>query len=113
MGYAETIRTLSDINCGLASLVSYGQMRNNGISPYYAGMGLVGNLANGLVRNEIAYGMQRMGNPWGNNINALSGYGNPYSNAIGTLGLMYANAPWMYFGCCSPYFGTMPMMFYC
>lgn len=104
MSFADDMRILSNINCGLASLVSYGEMRQSGISPYYATMGLFGNLANGFMRNDIAYGMQRWGNPTGNLVNMYAGYGNPISNAIGTMGIMSACSPWMFFnmGYCNP-----------
>ena len=99
MGFAENIRIMSNINCGLASLVSYGQMRQSGVDPYYATTSLFGNLANGVMRNEMAYGMQLMGNPAGYNINMYAGYGNPLSNAIGTFGILTSNcSPWMFFG---------------
>ena len=105
MGFAETMRILSGINCGLASANTYIGMRTNGVNPGYAAVNLFGNLANGLARNEVAYGMQRMGNPYGNIINSAVGYGNPVSNTIGTLGIMSACSPWMFFnsGCIMPY----------
>jgi hypothetical protein len=111
MSFADNMRILSNINCGLASLVSYGEMRSNGVSPYYATMGLFGNMANGITRNEIAYQMQRHGNPIGNTINMYAGYGNPVSNTIGTLGMMSACNPWMFFNCypCMNYSFTFPM----
>ena len=61
MGFAETMRILSGINCGLASLDTYMEMREAGVNRNYATANLFGNIANGLARNEIAYGMQRMG----------------------------------------------------
>lgn len=97
MGYAENMRILSGITCGLGSLATYADMRNNGVSPDYAAMNLFGNMANGLARNEVAYEMQRYGNPIGNTINMYAGYGNPISNAVGTMGLMSACNPWMFF----------------
>jgi hypothetical protein len=104
MSFANNMRIWSNLNCGLASLVSYGQMRQSGVTPYYATAGLFGNLANGFIRNEMAYGMQLMGNPVGNNINMFAGYGNPISNSIGTIGIMSACSPWMFFnmGYCNP-----------
>jgi hypothetical protein len=113
MSFADNMRIWSNINCGLASMVSYGQMRLSGASPYYATAGLFGNLANGVMRNEIAYHMQLMGNPVGNNINMFAGYGNPMSNAIGTLGIMSSCSPWMFFnmGYCNPMQMYMPFNF--
>lgn len=101
MGFAETMRILSGINCGLSSANTYMGMRMNGVNPNFATASLFGNLANGFARNEIAYGMQKMGNPYGNLINSAVGYGNPVSNTIGTLGIMSACSPWMFFnsGC--------------
>ena len=113
MGYAENMRILSGINCGLASLVNYADMRNNGVNPSYATMSLFGNVANGLARNEVAYEMQKWGNPVGNTINMYAGYGNPISNAIGTMGLMSACSPWMFFNspCCM--YSPMPLYGFC
>lgn len=110
MGYADNMRILSNINCGLASLVSYGEMRQSGIGADYATMSLFGNLTNGVMRNETAYWMQLMGNPVGNTINMYAGYGNPLSNSIGTLGIMSACSPWMFFnmGCYNPMQMYMP-----
>lgn len=109
MGYAENMRILSGINCGLASLVNYGEMRNNGVNPSYAAMSLFGNIGNGLARNEVAYEMQKWGNPIGNTINMYAGYGNPVSNAIGTMGLMSACSPWMFFNSPCMFYSPMPM----
>ena len=112
MGFAENMRILSNINCGLASAVGYLQQRNMGVSPAYAGGNLIGNLMNGAVRNEVAYEMQKWGNPVGNTINMYAGYGNPVSNTIGTLGLMSACSPWMFFNCPSYMFCPPPMGFW-
>jgi len=113
MGFAENMRILSNINCGLASLNTYLDQRiNGGVAPQYAVMNLIGNLGNGFARNEIAYGMQKYGNPIGNTINMYAGYGNPVSNTIGTLGIMSAFNPWLFFN--QPYymFGCPAMGFY-
>lgn len=99
MGFAENMRILSNINCGLASATTYLQQRSEGVNPSFAGINLFGNLANGIARNEVAYDMQKWGNPVGNTINMYAGYGNPVSNTIGTLGLMSACSPWMFFNC--------------
>jgi hypothetical protein len=124
MGFAETMRILSNINCGLASGVSYLEQKQNGVSTTCALGNLFGNLANGVTRNEIAYNMQCWGNPTGNFINMYSGYGNPVSNTIGTLGLLGACSPWVYFnqptcflspytpyGCGGGFFGGLGMGF--
>lgn len=116
MSYADNMRTLSGINCGLQSLVSYIDARNNGIAPQIAATQFAGNIFNGFARNEVAYEMQRFGNPVGNMINLYAGYGNPVSNTIGTLGIMSACTPWMFFNspyCCGGYgmgygMGMMP-----
>lgn len=110
MSFADTMRIWSNINCGLASATSYLEQRTNGVPARYAGLNLFGNLANGIARNEVAYEMQRFGNPAGNLINMYSGYGNPVSNTIGTLGLMGACTPWMYFNSCNYFYNPMPMM---
>lgn len=110
MGFADNMRTLSNINATLASLVTYGQQRQSGVPAQTAAMNLFGNMANGYIRNDIAYGMQKMGNPVGNTINLYAGYGNPTSNYIGTTALFTANInPWMMFNCYS-YMPPMPMM---
>jgi hypothetical protein len=124
MSFAETMRIWSNVNCGLASAVTYLDQRTNGVPTGYAGLNLFGNLANGVARNEAAYHMQRFGNPAGNLVNMYSGYGNPVSNAVGTLGLMNACMfnPWMFFNsysymcppmpmACGGYFGGMGMGF--
>lgn len=103
MSYADNMRTLSGINCGLQSLVSYIDAKNNGVPTQIAATNFVGNIFNGLARNEVAYEMQRHGNPAGNMINLYAGYGNPVSNTIGTLGIMSACSPWMFFN--SPWCG--------
>ncbi len=97
MGYAENMRIFSNINCALASGVSYLEQKNSGVPTSYAMGNLFGNLANGFARNEVAYEMQRWGNPIGNTINMYAGYGNPVSNTIGTLGILSACSPWMFF----------------
>lgn len=111
MSFADNMRILSNINCGLASATSYLEQRTNGVPIGYAGFNLFGNLANGISRNEVAYQMQRYGNPVGNTINMYAGYGNPVSNTIGTLGLMSACTinPWMYFNSCNYFYNPMPM----
>ncbi|MDY6309645.1 MAG: hypothetical protein SPL73_00985 [Cyanobacteriota bacterium] len=107
MGHAETMRTLTGISCGLQSLNSYLDARQKGQTPQVATTNLVGNIFNGLMRNEMAYDMQKCGNSAGNILNSTIGYGNPTSNAIGTLGMMsaYAYTPWMFFNspCCFNY----------
>ena len=113
MGFAENMRIMSGINCTLASLVSYGEQKQNGASASYAGYNFLGNMLNGFVRNDIAYQMQNWGNPMGNMINMYSGYGNPISNFVGTTALLGANcSPWMFFGMCQP-MCYMPMSFGC
>lgn len=97
MGFAENMRIMSNINCGLASLVSYGEQRTNGVNPQYAAMNLFGNLANGISRNEVAYEMQKQGNSLGNMVNMYSGYGDSIANTLGTLRLMSVCNPWMFF----------------
>ena len=110
--YAKTMFTWSNINCGLASIVSLIDQRNNGVPAGQAAIIFVGNVTNGVGRNAAAATMQLHGNPMGNLINAAAGYGNPYSNFIGTTALMSACSPAMFWGCvpymrpfCSPGFG--------
>ena len=113
MGFADTMRILSNINCGLASFNTYMDMRSNGVNKGQALTSLFGNLGNGMIRNEIAYDMQRWGNPVGNVINMYAGYGTPEANYNGMAGLLCANtafmytmSPWMYSRC----YSFMPMM---
>jgi hypothetical protein len=116
MSYAENLRNLGNINCLLSSMNTFLWQLDNGVKTQYATMNLFGNLANGIVRNEWAYGMQLHGNSAGNVINMFSGYGNPVSNTVGTLGLMSCS-PCMFFNAmpyCMPtygmYLGYSPMM---
>jgi hypothetical protein len=113
MSYADNMRILSNINCSLASGVSFLDQTQNGVSTSNALGNMFENLANGYARNEIAYEMQRWGNPVGNCINMYSGYGNPVSNTIGTLGILGACSPWVYFNqppfaFCTPYMPMLP-----
>lgn len=112
MGYAENMQILSNINCTLASMNSYLDQRSNGVSAPQAQFNFWGNMTNGIARNQVAYDMQKWGNPVGNNINMYAGYGNPVSNQIGTTALLAANyQPWMFFNCYSymPPCPPMPM----
>lgn len=115
MSHADFMRTTTGIICGLQSLNTYLDQKSSGVNPQVATTNLVGNIFNGLARNEVAYEMARWGNPVGNMINMYAGYGNPASNAAGTLGLMTACTPWMFFNspCCyGGYgFGMMPYGF--
>ena len=107
MGFAENMRILSNINCTLASMNSYMTQRSNGVSPQQAQFNFFGNMMNGVARNEVAYGMQRWGNPIGNTINMYAGYGSNEANQFGTMGLLSANfSPWMFFNC----YSCMPPM---
>ena len=113
MDYSEKpMRILSNINCGLASATTFLQQKANGVNSQYATMNLLENLANGISRNEVAYEMQKYGNPTGNMINMYAGYGNPISNAVGTMGLIGACTPnpWMFFNSYSFMCPPMPMM---
>lgn len=109
MGFADTMRIWSNINCGLASAVNYGEQRHAGAPVGVAGFNFMQNMVNGIARNQVAYQMQSWGNPIGNNINMMAGYGNPVSNAFGTYALMGACTPWMFFNStpflCSPMMG--------
>lgn len=108
MSHADFMRTSTGIICGLQSLNTYLDARSSGVPPMVASANFAGNLFNGLARNEVAYEMAKAGNPVGNIINMYSGYGNPVSNAVGTMGLMTACSPWMFFNspCC-----YSPMMY--
>ena len=103
MSYADNMYILGNISNLLGSTVTYMEQRKAGVDPMYAGANLFQNLGNGIVRNNIAYGMQRWGNPIGNNINLAYGYGNPWSNTCASMALMTACTPWMFFN--SPYCG--------
>jgi len=110
MGFAENMRILSNINCGLASATGFLQQKAAGVNTAGAAINLAGNLANGIARNEIAYDMQLHGNPVGNTINMYYGYGNSISNAVGTMGIMNACTPWMFFNSYNCF--SSPMMGY-
>ncbi len=115
MGYAETMRILGGINCGLASIVNYAGMRQNGVDPGYAAMSLNQNIFNGIARNEMAYMMQKHGCSFGNNINMAYGFGNPVSNSFATAAFLNVSTPWMAFNYCNPmmYYSPMPMTPFC
>jgi len=102
MGFAETMRVLTGIECGLASTLTLIDDKRAGKSNAYTGVNFLSNIGNGLARNEVAYEMQRHGNSFGNIFNSFVGYGNAESNLIGTIGLMSACSPWMFFNspCC-------------
>ena len=108
------MRTTTGIICGLQSYNTYLDQKSSGVEPNVAAANLAGNIFNGLARNEVAYEMARFGNPMGNLINMSAGYGNPVSNTIGTLGLMSAFSPWMFFNspCCYGGMGYGMMMPY-
>ncbi|MDE6138607.1 MAG: hypothetical protein K2F57_03975, partial [Candidatus Gastranaerophilales bacterium] len=75
MSFADNMRILSNINCGVASTTKFLQQKADGVNPQYATINFFGNLANGIARNEVAYEMQKFGNPVGNMINMYTGYG--------------------------------------
>jgi len=114
MGYADTMRIMGNINCGLASFGTFMNRLNDGVNPCAAGAELSTNMVNGVARNQIAYEMQRHGNPVGNSINLYAGYGTPEANAFGTYALFSANLnPWMCFrmyNCCYGPMMPRPMM---
>lgn len=107
MSHADFMRTSTGIICGLQSLIAYQNAKADGADPRVATAQFAGNIFNGLARNEVAYEMQRYGNSFGNIMNLYAGYGNPVSNTVGTLGLMSAFTPWMFFNspCCYGGFG--------
>ena len=124
MGFPDLMRTLCNIDCIAQSADTYLTQKKEGKSTAAAGVNLFANLANGFVRNDIAYDMQRHGNSWGNFINTSVGYGNAEANATGSLALMSACMPsprmWFcgggvnYFSCSYPStFATPPYMQSC
>lgn len=98
MGFAENIRALSGIECLLGSAVSYSDQIKAGVPSPIASANLFGNISNGLIRNEFAYGMQKYwNNPAGNLINSYYGYGNPQANALASISMMNVCSPWLMF----------------
>ncbi len=97
MSLADAIRALSGIDCMLSSGITYSQQIKAGVPAPIANAGLFGNITNGLIRNEIAYGMQMYGNPAGNIINGYYGYGNPQANAMATYAMLGVCSPWFMF----------------
>ena len=80
---------LSMVNMMLSSTQSYGNdLRTN--NPY-AYINFSNNIFNGMMRNNIAYGMALQGNPSGQAANAMIGYGNPAANSFGSMTLFYQN----------------------
>ena len=116
MSYADNMRTFSNINCFLGSLVSWGEQKQKGVDSQTANFNFFRNMTNGMARNEIAYDMARHGNYTGITTNLMAGYGNEQANMFGTTALLAANCPpWMFFNMYQPmpmgYFTTpMPMM---
>ena len=111
MGYPETIRALSNINCGLASFNNYLGLRGTGHGVASSGLYAAGNVFTGVARNEIAYGMAKNGWTIGQDINMFYGYSSPQANASAMMGLMSAYTPYMFFNSyqyCFPTFYTSP-----
>ncbi|MBQ8459384.1 hypothetical protein IJ541_04705 [bacterium] len=103
--YASNMRLFGNINCTLASLVNWGEQRQNGVDPQTANFNFFRNMTNGMARNEIAYDMARHGNYTGINTNIIAGYGNERANAFGTTALLTLNDPYFFFamnGCMYP-----------
>lgn len=107
---ADTMCAWGSLNCTLASVVTLINEKNNGVPTGYAIADFAGNMANGIGRNLIAADMQRHGNSMGNLINMTTGYGNSYSNFVGTTALMSACSPAMFFGCV-PYMNPVIPMY--
>lgn len=106
MGFADTMRILSNINCGLSAINNYNDLRASGNSGALAGAQATSNLFGGLCRNQIAYDMALHGNYIGQDINRYYGYGSEEANASAMMGLMIACSPYMFFNTCHYYCPT-------
>ena len=101
MGYNETIYTLSNINCGLASINNYSRNRSNGAGRISSALDAASNLCFGIVRNNMAYDMaQNWGSSYGQTINGCYDYGSAEQNTAAIMGIMSGFSPYMYFNCC-------------
>ena len=101
MSYASIMKDGCNLLNALACTNTALGAITNGANPTVAITKSLGIFTYGCLRNEIAYDMQCHGNPVGNMVNLYSGYGNTVSNAVGTMGLMSACSPWMFFNCYS------------
>lgn len=118
MGLDEVIFGLSNVNCILGSAISRKQQIDAGVPTPIANYNLFGNIANGIARNEFAYGMQKYWhNPAGNIINSFYGYGSAPANMMASCALMNVCSPWLMFNSGIFRYPTMgyysPMCCYC
>lgn len=102
MGYADNMRVLSNLNCGMASLAGYLQNKADGVNTSVAANNAVGNIFNGVLRNEAGYyAYKDFGMRGVNDINLAYGYGDPAKNTAATLGILGVVTPQVFFNSCN------------
>ncbi len=110
MSLSNAIYALSNINALGGSLLGYSEAKSNGASTGEALTDFGFNVMNGAIRNVWARDIQQhTGSYLGYAVNSAAGYGNPQSNALGTLGLVNATmitSPFGIFGC-NPFMTSM------
>lgn len=93
MSLDNTIYTLSNINNLLGGTLGYVNDKQSGMSTGYALSNAGFNIMNGAIRNMASKDIQEAtGSYIGYAVNSLAGYGNPFANAVGTVGTMNALA---------------------
>lgn len=113
MSLAKTNFILSNVNALLGSTAGALDDKKKGVDAGTTAVNFGLNVANGAVRNQIAYDMRKTtGSNMGFLINNMAGYGNDKANAKGMMGLMGASImtsmlrPWGFGGgCCGGGFG--------
>ena len=107
MSLDNLIYGLSNVNATMGSALGYSRDKSSGVSTEGAFANFGMNVANGLMRNTVAKGIQEnSGSYLGYAINSTAGYGSPEANSKGTVGLLGASlltSPYGIFGMMSPY----------
>lgn len=102
---------MSNANAVMGSALGAAEDKAYGESTGTTIMNFGMNVANGAVRNQVAYNMRRnTGSNLGFMINNMAGYGYPEANARGTMGLMGASIMTSMMGPWGGGYGCGPMM---
>ena len=89
MSLDNLIYGLSNVNAIMGSALGYSRDKSSGVSTEGAFANFGMNVANGLMRNTVAKGIQEnSGSYLGYAINSTAGYGSPEANSKGTVGLL-------------------------
>ncbi len=98
MGYADNMRILGNISCGMGSLATYFQNKADGVNSSVAANNMIGNFMNGALRNEAGYyAYKDFGLRGVNDINIAYGYGDAQKNTAATLGILGVVTPQLFF----------------